>query len=318
MKYTSKNRKLLIKIGCAMMMFLICFTAYSVFAQQSTYTLLEPIPGGTAKTTGSDFSTYLQDLFRFIVSMAIIASVVMLALAGVEYSASGASEAAKKDATERIWNTVTGLLLALTAYLILNVINPDLVKFNLYICPVGTDCTTGKPISQAGGAAVSTATGSGTGTQEINSTARAAANAANTPVATYSNKSAVYPGDEKAIRTALGSHFTYNSDVKLEGVGKDAITGLVDTQNLCNCDININSGLDGNHKSHGVGKNIVDLRYQDGSGLNNYITSNATGVPYAGCATLYTMSNGDQFRYEPAGCLGSTGPHFHAIFATRA
>lgn len=101
---------------------------------QTTYKLLAPLPGGSADVpVETGFSIYAAQLFLFLLSAAVILALVMLIIGGVEYVGSAGNTSLLGDAKGRMLNAILGLLLALSAWLILNLINPDLVDFSLPI-----------------------------------------------------------------------------------------------------------------------------------------------------------------------------------------
>jgi len=60
-----------------------------------------------------------------------------LVYGGLTYMLSG-TVTSKEVAKKQIWGAIAGLILALSAYLILNTINPDLVRFRLPETEPGT------------------------------------------------------------------------------------------------------------------------------------------------------------------------------------
>lgn len=115
------------------------FMALGVFAG---YIPLAPLPGGETKTdietgqSGVYLTYYLQAVFSFGITVAAIAAVMSLVFAGVQYMTAYGNPAAISSAKERIINALFGLLLAISAWLILYTINPDLVKSGLLIPPI--------------------------------------------------------------------------------------------------------------------------------------------------------------------------------------
>ena len=96
------------------------------------YCLLTPL--GNTITVSSDnsaFSNYLQQIINMAISATAAISIIMLIIGGLEYILSSVSEAAKKEGKERITNAIVGVLIALSGYLILNTINPNLLKLEL-------------------------------------------------------------------------------------------------------------------------------------------------------------------------------------------
>ncbi len=85
------------------------------------------------KTSATDCKTnyvvYLKGLFQLIIALSSIAAVIMITVGGFQYMLS-ASELGKTDGMDRIKNSLIGLAIALSSYLILYTINPDLTGLN--------------------------------------------------------------------------------------------------------------------------------------------------------------------------------------------
>ncbi|OGZ45102.1 MAG: hypothetical protein A3J54_04470 [Candidatus Ryanbacteria bacterium RIFCSPHIGHO2_02_FULL_45_13b] len=104
---------------------------------ETTYKLLAPLPGGAQELPADGgFSLYAKEVFWFLLSAAAVLALVMLVIGGVEYVGSAGNTSLLGDAKARMTNALLGLLLALTSWLILNTINPDLVDSSLVIPPI--------------------------------------------------------------------------------------------------------------------------------------------------------------------------------------
>lgn len=123
-----KNKNLKYKI------FLISAYCLSLFASRfsiaQSYTLIEKLPG--LNTTSLTLSSYLGWLFPFILTIVAILAVIMIVIGGLELIGGG-SEGLKTNGKKKIEGAIYGLLLAVSAYLILNTINPNLVGTSLSI-----------------------------------------------------------------------------------------------------------------------------------------------------------------------------------------
>jgi hypothetical protein len=75
------------------------------------------------------FSDYLGFIIPFMLSAAAILAVIMLIIAGLEMMT--AAPGLREDAKKRIWGAVLGLLLAVISFLILNTIDPKLIRLEL-------------------------------------------------------------------------------------------------------------------------------------------------------------------------------------------
>ncbi|MBX4216189.1 hypothetical protein KW797_04550, partial [Candidatus Parcubacteria bacterium] len=90
--------------------------------------LLAPLPGTALSSTtplGGGFSTYLNEVFNIILGIAIVLSVIMIVIGGIQYLSTDAI-GGKSEGKQKLQNALIGLLLALGAFLILNTINPNL------------------------------------------------------------------------------------------------------------------------------------------------------------------------------------------------
>ncbi|MFA9262324.1 MAG: pilin [Undibacterium sp.] len=97
-----------------------------------TYQLLEKIPGSTFDPTKSGkLNVYLQDIYNFAFWAVGIAVVFMLTIGGFLYLTSAGNTSRLGTAKTIIFDAFLGLILALVAWMFLNLINPELVKMNL-------------------------------------------------------------------------------------------------------------------------------------------------------------------------------------------
>ncbi len=102
------------------------------FAQiPKEYNLLEPLPGFEEAVTPSNPVTYIEALYWYALGLAVVLSVLMLVIGGLEYTTSFASESNKGKAKARIENALIGLVIALTSYLILYTVNPEMATLKL-------------------------------------------------------------------------------------------------------------------------------------------------------------------------------------------
>lgn len=98
----------------------------NVLAQEVGYENYENIPG-QEKTT--DFVAYVENIYKFGIAIAAILALFMIVLGSFNYIVTSAGNASKMgDAKDMIVKAVQGLVLALAAFLILFIINPDLIS----------------------------------------------------------------------------------------------------------------------------------------------------------------------------------------------
>ena len=93
------------------------------------YTLLENIPG--TDNLGSDLPGYVSALYKVALVIVTLSAVLMLTIGGFMYLTSAGNTASISSAKSIIYDSLIGLVIALSAWLILYVINPDLVNITL-------------------------------------------------------------------------------------------------------------------------------------------------------------------------------------------
>ncbi len=105
--------------------------------QRYVYPLHEKIPGQNGRagqgSRGIDtLQEYLESLYKFGIAIVAILAVVMIGIGAFMYIVTSAGNAGKlANAKEIITNAIVGLVMALLAWLILFIINPDLVGTTL-------------------------------------------------------------------------------------------------------------------------------------------------------------------------------------------
>ena len=99
---------------------------------QNKPVVLEPIPGVTDSVRTLDFPSFLRGLFRTLLAVGAILAVFMLVYGGVWYMVTGVT-GSKEKARARMVQAVLGLLLLFGSVLLLQTINPNLLKFDILI-----------------------------------------------------------------------------------------------------------------------------------------------------------------------------------------
>ncbi len=272
-----------------------------VFAQEpappapTEYELLAPLPVGAS---GEEVDTttagpYIAGLFRLAIAIAGGLAVLMIIVGGIEYMSTDAFSG-KDSAKNRISNAIWGLLLAISAWLILFTINPQLVQFNLSIPTRPISVTPAAPIG-------SVPTGAGVAWQND------ADFRARLPGVGWNGDNCTQVGQ-------LNCTSAY-------GMSSIVINGVNNLRAACgNCSITITGGteywrhgnelpdLNRNNTQHRPGGNVVDLRIRDAVELNNHIRDNGVRSYNPGCASgdeKYVL-NGDIYVNE--------GTHWHVCF----
>jgi hypothetical protein len=81
-------------------------------------------------STKEPLKVFLSQVFSFGLAIAVALAVIMIVWGGVEIMTTD-SWSGKTNGKEKIWNAIWGLLLALVSWLILYIINPDLLNFQI-------------------------------------------------------------------------------------------------------------------------------------------------------------------------------------------
>lgn len=121
-----------------------------------SYTPLAPLPGTFVGSTGSEttnVSLYLSGAIKLLVALGAALAVLFAIIGGTQYVAAGITPDAKSGAKERIFNSLIGLAIILTSYLVLSSINPNLVRLNFKLPQIGT--TPVQQYQQTGGGSIS-------------------------------------------------------------------------------------------------------------------------------------------------------------------
>jgi hypothetical protein len=148
-KNKQKNKHVLIILIFVMVFSLLNISSLVNRAQAQgntgkTYTLLEPLPCiSTSSTTPCKESTlktvnlgdFFQYAFNLLIALAAVSAVFMMVWGGFQYMTSDAW-GPKNDGLEKFKNAIYGLLMVLSAYLILKTVNPKLVQIPASIPPV--------------------------------------------------------------------------------------------------------------------------------------------------------------------------------------
>lgn len=266
-------------------LYYIILHALPLLVRAAEYTLIAPIPGLEGVKTATNFTTYLKALFPFLLSVAAVLAFVMIVIGGIFYITSAGNPAAVSSAKDRIKAAIIGLLIAVSSYLIINAINPNLLNldFSGSITPI--------PSGGGGGS-------SGEGELLTNAQAEEMLKEANIEV------------------TSTGSchDATKPSCTSLEGIPKVAINNAILAQQKCeinDCIARVTGGTETGHKTHGAGIAIIDFGLQTDSEriYAQHLKDNASTY---GIKSICTHPSDSQYRLNCS--YNEAVPHLHVEF----
>ena len=87
------------------------------------------------KGTTKPIADYIQAIYKYAIGVVAILATVVMMIGGVVWITAGGNQNRVGEAKQYISGSLTGLVLVFCSYMILNTINPDLVKFK----PVGIE-----------------------------------------------------------------------------------------------------------------------------------------------------------------------------------
>lgn len=253
-------KKIISKTGILAVLAIIILPTGLVFAADGDYTVLAPLPGISTLSGKNILGEYLPAIFKLAIGLSAVFAVLMIVIGGFQYISSDAIMK-KSEGKERIKNAVLGLVLVISAWLILNTINPNLLNINLNIEAITTTSTGGFGTLSKEGVKMTDA--------QI--------------------------ADSNAVRASLATEdvWTYKGPctegqttgcVNLNGLSETIKSGLVTLNSVCDksstggCNTIITGGTESGHSTnslHNTG-NAVDLRTD--ANLSAYIVTNG-GIP---------------------------------------
>lgn len=262
--------------------------------------LLEPIEGYIAEEEAADLGSYLAGIFRLAIGVASGLAVIMIVFGGVQYMTTD-SITGKSDGLQKVESAVFGLVVALVAFLVLQTINPALVRFDIVT-------TLQKVSEELNDRAGDGATSGGTTEPEEgeawgnDSPVRAQLQAAGIPI-------------NKANCATVGQ----KNCTSVFGLGSpQRLIALFDRCKIANngvCFSIVTAGTEyWLHTHHGPGSPVVDLLPT--GNMNKYVTG-STATPNMDCYEKITK-DGVLFQWEAEGCGSgkgkSTGNHWHVKY----
>jgi hypothetical protein len=109
-------------------LFLLNIPLLAFAAEPAVYKPLIGLPNGI--NANSDFNSFINALYAFSITIAALLAVIKIIIAGVKYMLTDVVTT-KGDAKKDILGALIGLLVVLSAVLILTVVNPDTVNVEL-------------------------------------------------------------------------------------------------------------------------------------------------------------------------------------------
>ena len=118
------------RIKKTILILLILFPLFLVFSNVwAEYKLEVGIPGQIDKGEEVGLADYVRSIYLFALGAIGVVALGALVFGGLTYMLSD-TLTSKEEAKKWIWGAIGGLVLGFSSYLILNTINPDLVRIN--------------------------------------------------------------------------------------------------------------------------------------------------------------------------------------------
>ena len=259
-----------------------------------------PLVPGSGSPTDYNLCTLrdlANNLINFAVYLSVFVATLMFAYGGFLYVSGSANEGNIKKAHSVFTKTVIGLVIILIAWLIVNIVlsvltGQSVADWTNWFSSGSAGCTqitTTQPITQAGAITpVTPLPGTLTDAQ-----ARAQLSAAGIGISSTGNCS-----DQQNP-----------SCTSLEGIPASTIQDLITIKNSCSsCSLTVTGGTEVGHQSHGPGKPIVDLRFDQTTA--DFITQNRTSL---GIQQVCTAPQDSKYSYS-CGSYSETARQLHIVF----
>lgn len=217
-----------------------------VDTEYGDYQLLEQIPGSS--NTSGELQPYLESIYKAGFVLIVLGAIFMIGFGGFTYMASAGNTSMIKKGKGMITDAIIGLVVALCIWLILNIINPDLVNLSIDPLPEltfdpgnsGADAAEENSSSQGGTFAAKTYSGGNLFT-DAQSRQYLSENSVSVNKSDCSS-----PGQTDC--TSLG---------EFPQIMAGTAAGI---RRACNCEVVITGGTEAGHSTHGKGRAAMDMR----------------------------------------------------------
>lgn len=285
-----KCKRFLSLTGLGVVLFASCFLfltfSTTAFAEEhdakapTEYRLLAPIPldgADKASSPTSNASKYLQGLFMLTIGIATALAVIFIIIGGIQYLTSEVFTA-KAAAKTTITNALVGLLMAISAWMILYTINPKLLNFDLDIEQIKINVEPASNIEDF------LAAGPSAGKPWADDQAERAS------VERVTSAGRVLIGVNKKNCAKIGD----SNCTSVSGLNPNIVNSIKSLQSQCNCLITITGGteywlhgnrsteLTNNNTQHRPGGTVVDLSFY--TPITDYIRREGDRTTALGCA----------------------------------
>ena len=132
------HRKKIFFLGAVLMIGIMCSLPHASFAQATTQTPTFVPLASYAKSAqfnaviqSGSLPEYINNVFKIVLSVGAILAVLRIAYAGYMYMGAADMWGNKQHAREILGDAIIGLLLLFSIYLILNLIDPNLLNLNI-------------------------------------------------------------------------------------------------------------------------------------------------------------------------------------------
>ncbi|HEX9664198.1 MAG TPA: hypothetical protein VGA49_00025 [Patescibacteria group bacterium] len=126
-----RNKKIILKIlSVFFLVFVFGILLSGLVLAQETASIKLNVPFG-GLGTASNYAEYIAALYKFGVAAAGVVAVVMIMIGGIIWIVAAGNASKIGQAQNLITNAIIGLIMILGSYVLLNTINPDLVKLRV-------------------------------------------------------------------------------------------------------------------------------------------------------------------------------------------